>query len=50
MGVALSLQEHEWLESILDVGKEKQENLQVVKREAIWLGDNCQILAVRSDI
>ena len=35
LGVALSLQEDEWLESILDVGKEKQEKLQVVKREAI---------------
>ena len=34
LGVALSLQEDEWLESILDVGKEKQEKLQVVKREA----------------
>ena len=27
LGVALSLQEDEWLESILDVGKEKQEKL-----------------------
>ena len=32
LGVAL--QEDEWLESILDVGKEKKEKLQDVKREA----------------
>ena len=33
LGVAL--QEDEWLESIQDVGEEKQEKLQVVKRKAI---------------
>ena len=35
LGVGLSLQEDEWLESIQDVGEEKQEKLQVVKRKAI---------------
>ena len=33
-GLGVALQEDEWLESILDVGKEKKEKLQDVKREA----------------